>query len=254
MAKMTLDQTVREYLIENQYPEHRYFQALQFGISCLRELNLDVTGVPVIADLPVSDADTVDLPDDYINYVRMGFCDSSGNFHELGRNKDICLNRSVDDCGQPGQRTNPGQPEVIEGAFYSSEYYAAHYRNNENIGRFYGAGGGQNRWGGFRIDPTYGQIQLADYCGGDHLRLEYLSDPAKANGEFIVQPFALETVKAWIDWKMSSKNPSVPQSQVQTNYFLYTRNKKLLRARIKSLSVQDILQSFRKGNKASPKF
>jgi len=53
MANMTLDQTVREYLIENQYPEHRYIQALQFGISCLRELNLDVTGVPVSVDLSV---------------------------------------------------------------------------------------------------------------------------------------------------------------------------------------------------------
>ena len=81
-----------------------------------------------------------------------------------------------------------------------------------------------------------------------------MGDPAKANGSFVVQPFALETVKAWIEWKMTSKNPSVPQNQVQANYNLYSRNKKMLRARIKSLSVQDILQSFRKGNKQSPKF
>ncbi|MDB4301932.1 hypothetical protein N9924_00045 [bacterium] len=251
---MNLDQTVREYLIENQYPEHRYFQALQFGISCLRELNLDVTGVPVTIDLPVSDSDTVDLPDDYINYVRIGTCDSAGNFHELGRNNNICLNRSIDDCGQPGERVNPDQPDVYSGVVGSQEYYSAHYRNGENIGRFYGAGGGQNRWGNFRIDSAMGQIQLAGYTGGDHLRLEYLGDPAKANGSFVVQPFALETVKAWIDWKMSSKNPSVPQNQVQANYNLYFRNKKQLRARVKSLSVQDLLQSFRKGNKQSPKF
>jgi len=253
MANMTLDQTVREYLIENQYPEHRYFQALQFGISCLRELNLDVTGVPVSVELSVSASDTVDLPDDYINYVRIGFCDSSGMFHELGRNNNICLNRSLDDCGQ--LKTNKKDSSTsLTGVSASEEYYSTHYRNGENIGRFYGAGGGQNRWGNFRIDSTYNQIQLSGYTGGDKIKLEYLGDPAKANGSFVVQPFALETVKSWIEWKMSSKNPSVPQSQVQSNYFHYQRNKKMLRSRIKSLSVQDILQSFRKGNKQSPKF
>ena len=94
---MTLDQVVREFLIENELPEHKYFQSLQFGISCLRELNLDVTGVPVIVELPVSDSDTVDLPVDYINYISLGFCDDAGYFRELGKNNKICLNRTVYD-------------------------------------------------------------------------------------------------------------------------------------------------------------
>ena len=89
---MELEKVVRELLIETGRTEHRFFQALQLGISCLRELEFDVTGSPVIKELDVTDLDTVNLPDDYLNYIRIGFNDKYGNFNELGRNKKIsCL-------------------------------------------------------------------------------------------------------------------------------------------------------------------
>ena len=97
---MELEKVVREFLIESGRTEHRFVQALQFGISCLRELNYDVTGSPSIKILTVNDNDTVDLPNDYLNYIRLGFTDGRGEFRELGRNKDIALNRNLNDCGQ----------------------------------------------------------------------------------------------------------------------------------------------------------
>ena len=68
-----------------------------------------------------------------------------------------------------------------------------------------------------------------------------------------VIPFAVETVKAYIDWKMALTHP---RNKVDAPYKaqIYKTSNKKLRARLKSKSVQDILQSFRKGNKQSPKF
>ena len=255
MAKMTLDQVVREYLLEAALPEHKYVQALQFGISCLRDLNFDITGVPSIKILTVNADDTVDLPDDYINYVRLGFTDSAGGFQELGRNNLIALNRTLDDCGARGDRLSDGaldpQRDALPGSYV--DYYSTHYRNGENTGAYYGLGGGNNGNGLFRIDKEYSQIQLEGYRGGDTITLEYLSDPAKANGEFVVIDFAIETVKSYIQWKMAL-NSIRYKSDSPYLKSLHDKQKKKLRARIKSVSIQDILQSFRLANKQSPKF
>ena len=138
--------------------------------------------------------------------------------------------------------------------YYASDYNSNHFRNGESVGRFYGAGGGNNSNGGFKIDKNYSQIQLDCYAGGSTITLEYLSDPNKAEGQFDVHPFSVETVKSWIDWKINANNPNVPVGYSEQKRLLYSRNKKLLFARMSSMSVQDMLQSFRKGNKASPKF
>tara|TARA_R110000772_G_scaffold155490_6_gene266582 strand:+ start:144 stop:914 length:771 start_codon:yes stop_codon:yes gene_type:complete len=256
MVNMTLDQVVREYLIEHALPDHKYFQALQLGISCIRELNFDVTGSPVVVNLPVNEDDTVDLPDDYINYIRIGFCDKYGDFKELGKNKSICLNRTLDDCG--AITTPTVDPNATSGTYLgvrgSSEYYATHFRNGEATGRFYGLGGGNNVNGGFKIDTVYSQIQLDCYGGGDTITLEYLSNPEKSKGNFIVIPFAIETVKNWIGWRLNLNNPNVPAVSTQMRERLYIKSNKILRARMKKNTVQDILQSFRKANKAAPKF
>lgn len=253
---MELDKVVREFLIESGRTEHRYGQALQFGISCLRELEFDVTGSPTIKNLTVNDNDTVDLPDDYVNYVRIGYYDIYGRFKQLGVNEDIGLNRTLTDCGTRGKRTAVDDTREADDIWipYPLEYYAEHYRNGEDIGRYYGAGGGNNARGGFRIDKSYSQIQLENYRGGDTLVLEYIADLNKSEGNFDVHPFAVETVKSWIDWKMNASNPNVPQGFTESKRFLYSRNKKLLIARMASMSIQDLLQAFRKGNKASPKF
>tara|TARA_R100000544_G_C2227501_1_gene61981 strand:+ start:14272 stop:15027 length:756 start_codon:yes stop_codon:yes gene_type:complete len=251
---MELEKVVREFLIESGRTEHRFVQALQFGISCLRELNYDVTGSPSIKILTVNDNDTVDLPNDYLNYIRLGFTDGRGEFRELGRNKDIALNRNLNDCGQRGQRYDSTQKDTGLFPYYASDYNSNHFRNGESVGRFYGAGGGNNSNGGFKIDKNYSQIQLDCYAGGSTITLEYLSDPNKAEGQFDVHPFSVETVKSWIDWKINANNPNVPVGYSEQKRLLYSRNKKLLFARMSSMSVQDMLQSFRKGNKASPKF
>lgn len=253
---MELEKVVRELLIETGRTEHRFVQALQLGISCLRELEFDVTGSPVIKELPVSDLDTVDLPDDYLNYIRIGFVNKYGYFQELGRNNDIPLNRSLDDCGKrkKQKKADLDTDYTVNASFSGTEYGSVHFRNNENVGRYYGLGGGNNVNGGFKIDKNYHQIQLDCYEGGDTITLEYLADPNKTNGEFEVHPFAVETVKAWIDWKLSENNANISAGVSERKRQLYGNNKKMLRSRIASMSVQDMLQAFRKGNKAAPKF
>ena len=253
---MELEKVVREFLIETGRTEHRFVQALQLGIACLRELHYDVIGVPVIKELTVSEIDTVDLPNDYLNYIRIGYTDSYGCFREIGVNDGIALNRTLDDCGKRIARKKSTDDNSSSSNYNISnvEYSSVHYRNNENVGRYYGLGGGNNLNGSFKIDKNYQQIQLSQYKGGATVTLEYLADPNKTDGEFMVHPFAVETIKSWIDWKLTENNANIGAGVSERKRQLYGGNKKLLRSRMSSKSVQDLLQAFRKGNKASPKF
>jgi len=89
----TLDQIVREYLIESgETTEYKYARVLQIAISGMRELNMDTRGgVAKIKELEVLPNDTAILPPDYIDYMKIAICDCNGTMYSLGLNKNMCM-------------------------------------------------------------------------------------------------------------------------------------------------------------------
>lgn len=98
-ANYTLDEVVREYLIESGEPEAKRFRFQQMGIACLREMNMDFSGTPSVVTLPINDLDSVVLPKDYVKYTKIGICDYNGNIVQLGLNEDMKLMGEKNDCG-----------------------------------------------------------------------------------------------------------------------------------------------------------
>ena len=123
---VTLDSIVKEYIIESGgATEHNYARLLQLAIKGLREIHIDVSGDPKAVYLTVSDNDTVNLPDDYINYLKIAVCDSeTGNVHSLGWNKQMCLPRSYDDCGNISRPENNVNQQGVSDKIYLE--YLAH--------------------------------------------------------------------------------------------------------------------------------
>lgn len=98
-ANYTLDEVVREYLIESGDAEAKRFRFQQMGISCLREMNMDFSGSPSVITLPISDLDTVVLPKDFVSLTKIGVCDFNGNIVQLGENMDMKLMGEKNQCG-----------------------------------------------------------------------------------------------------------------------------------------------------------
>ena len=98
-ANYTLDEVVREYLIESGDSEAKRFRFQQMGISCMREMNMDFSGSPSVVTLPISDLDTVVLPKDFVSLTKIGVCDFNGNIVQLGSNEDMKLMGQKNDCG-----------------------------------------------------------------------------------------------------------------------------------------------------------
>lgn len=254
MVNMTLDQLVREAIIEFGGSDlNKFAQYFQYGVSGLRELNMDVSGVATVVEIAVTENDTAILPDDYINYIRIGVCGADGNFHSLGYNPSLSLKREVDSCGNV--ISCAGVAVGSNDAFIGWEGFVDNYRNGELVGRFFGIGGGNNANGQYRIDTFRGVIQLANLVTDTNsIVLEYLADLQKIDGKFVVHPFIYETLKSWIYWKSIQRNASKglgEKDMARQDYWLAYQN---TARRFTSSTVSEWTEAFRHGNQASVKW
>lgn len=251
----TLDNVVREHLIEiGDNNLNRYARTLQYAISILRELNIDVSGVPAIFHLTVSDTDTVNLPHGYINYTRIALCDAGGNLHSLGINPNMCLNRSHDDCGNLKKETVVNGNSGLVG-LWDWTYFSDNFRNGEFMGRFFGVGGGNNANGYYRIDVDNGFIQLQQLPSGTaSLVLECICDLSMVNGNFLVHPFIIETVKRGIFWRSVKYNRSISLGEKQLAEQGYTQAYATAVRRYSAGTFQEWMQTFRISTQLTPKF
>ena len=238
---LTLDELVREYLIEigeqSLHKEHRY---LQYGINGLREFNFDTTGIVKPVVLPVNSNDTVDLPNDYIDYVRIGICGFDGVIQELSQNKNICFPLSTDDCGDIIPTDVSGGTVVID--FFEG----GQFRNNEFIGRRFGVGGGSPGAGSYRFNERDGYIALQGFTG-DNVILEYMADIEKNDkGQFTIHPFIVQAIKQWMAWQEADRNPRSGPSTVDAKWRSFKREKRIAKNRLVTPTIQEAKNIIRK--------
>lgn len=251
MVKVTLDSIVREWLFENGATEHKYPKMLSLALGCLRTLNMDVSGSPVARLLPVNSNNTVDLPNDFISLVTLGIYDTAGNVRPLypafTKGKDVL----IDNCGNI--QTSNGSGNTREVIYWESNDHS-YYNFGEVTGGFFGLGGGQNVNGYYTVNAERGYIALDNYAGGDTIYMEYLSDLKRTDGQFTIHPYIIDTVKSYLSWKSVENNFNIPLNHKEVSRRNYIIEKKKSVSRFKSFTKDEMLQSFRKGNKMSPKF
>ena len=243
MKQYKLDEIIREYLIEiGENSLHKYSRVLRHAISGLREFNMDATGLPKIAVIDVSDNQTVPLPDDYISSIRVAVCDRDGNVHDIGINNNMCLPRHYDSCGDPVASNSNGQIEVM----FWNTYEGGYFRNGENIGRYFGAGGTSNANGFYRIDHEMGFIALQSFVG-EKVWLEYLADVSRSlDGDIMVHPYMVEPLKSWIHLKMIQRNLRVSGSDRQLAKLDYKEQYNIMTSRFTSFTVEEAKSTIRK--------
>jgi hypothetical protein len=259
-----LDKVVREYLIESGETNlAKYSRAYQFGVSGLREMNMDLSGVVQIAVLPINSADQVYLPNDYIQYTKIGLVCGDGIVRSLGLNPNINLALSVDNCGNPQapnvRISNPSGVDILANANWDG--FTDNFRNGELMGRFFGIGGGQNPFGYYRIDERNNVIQLGALNSGSpsniqiqNIVLEYISNLNLHDGDYQVHPFIVESIKCWIHWRMISWNSSRSLGEKEMARKDFFQKRREAKMRYGAATIDEWLSALRSGNFASIKF
>ena len=249
-----LDEIVREYLIgAGDVTEHRYARLLTIAIKGLSQLHLDVSGVSKRVKLVLSDINTANLPNDYISFTKIGICGSDGNIHTLGWNPNMCLPSIYDDCGN---LTNPTsettEVDSATGPIFIP-WEGGLTRNGEALGRIYGLGGGNNRYGYYKIDEV-NKIIAFQSLSATEVWLEYLGNLSDVDGNYEVHVYDTEALEAWIYWKDIEKNRTYGAGEKETARRSWKRERDIAQRRHSSFTLDQAKQVGRKANKQSPKF
>jgi len=219
---------------------HKQARYLQYGISGLREFWLDVNGVAKMVLLSVNANGTVDLPEDFIAIIKIAVCGADGNLHHLGVNNNMCP-ISHDDCGE--EKKTVGTTGGDWGCVNTDN---DHFRNGENVGRYFGIGGGNNINGYYKIDKK-NHIIILQHFAGDSVYLEYLGDMERnSDGMFEVHPYLYEAIKAFIFWKSIQRDRNRSANEKQLAYVDFNREQGRAWRRYTSFTKEDAMQVIRK--------
>lgn len=249
---MTIDQVVSEYILENGEPEAKRMRLTQLAISGLREFHLDLTGTSKMVRLQRSSVDTLDLPQDYLQYIRIGICDRYGNLHNLGINNNMVTAPFTDSCGNPAPplalTTNYDRLTLIN---FTTDYAANHFRNGEMTGAFFGLGGGNNVNGYYKIDLQR-WIILLQGVSADEIILEYLPNLEQMSEDgrlqYTIPEQCVDALKNWLYWKLIARNRSYSLGEKQMAERSWWVSFDDARSRLYPIRMQEIQQSWRTFN------
>ena len=249
MSAYSLKNICKEWAVENGKSESQLARIYTIALSGLRELNTDVNGITKIVSLVINDNDTVDLPNDFLNYSKIGILGADGRIHSLGRDNSISMIPAYNDCGEQVAYPNTSANTTeypFSGMPYSGIFYGAQF----------GVNGGNNAIGYFRLSRSTNQLYLANMniLSGSILILEYVADVESEDSDFSVNPFIIETIKNWISWKYVSGDRNTSLGEKQLRRQEYFNSRRLSVAKYGKETIQEWAESFRSGNSASVKF
>tara|TARA_R100001510_G_scaffold57321_1_gene64994 strand:- start:956 stop:1792 length:837 start_codon:yes stop_codon:yes gene_type:complete len=243
-----------------------------FALRGIRELGFDVTSKIKSLKRTVQSNDTVTLPDDYVDLVKIGVVDSDGLVYVLGQNKNLnysskyttAENTTVSDSGplniddnividredsKSATGGNSGNVDVVDGF---DSYIFRNYIYENSLGRLYGMGGGQQE-GDYRINLDQNRIELEVNSGVTEVVIEYVADEARSTNP-MVHVYAEEALRAYIYYKLCERKSSVPANEKARARAEYYNERRKAKARLSNFSKEEALRTIRKNYKQSPKY
>lgn len=250
---VTLDYIVRLVLMDlDDYSLAFYKKYLQYAILGFQDVNLFTIQSLRVAYLPLNqNTKSVDLPDDFIMYSKIGF-NKGGELATFSINKDLMLTRDTDSCGNLLNDNATGQDSGI-GPFYNLEYYTPHYRNGQFVGEMFGGTGNKNADGEFRIDKELRKITFGSEVSASEIILEYKSSGVSGDGSTVVPREYIEVLRAYVHWQRKEYNDKMAQSEKDRLRRRYTDEFEKVRNLEFSFTIEEYYDSTRSTYKQSPK-
>ena len=204
----------------------------------IRDLGFDIMKRIKAANLNVSATNTVTLPADYVDLLKIGIVGGDGLVYVFGenKNKNLLANNAGD------------LPDYLLGY---SDFIYRNFVNSTTNGRLYGYGGGHYS-GEYRINLGENRIELTLGTGTDTVYIEYIADEALA-ADPSVHVYAEQAIRAYIYYHLVERKSNVPAVEKARARQEYYNERRLANARLKSFSKEEALKTIRKNFKQSPK-
>jgi hypothetical protein len=238
-----------------------------FALRGVREMGFDMLKVVRSLKLPVSNNNTVTLPDDFIDWTKVGVVGGDGLVYVLGENKNINMSQKYSESGgyyydsdgdglydreDSKSATASGSPSVDSSISEGMNSYL--FRNfvyDNSHGTLYGSGGGKY-FGEFRVNLDQNRIEIQSNSSIGEVVIEYVADEARATNPRI-HIYAEEALRSYIYYKLIERKAAVPANEKARARQEYYNERRKANARMKSFTKEELLKTIRKNSKQAPK-
>ena len=262
-----LSDVINDFIIGmdgNDYAAHAGDAVIRnFALRGLREMGFDLLKVIRSLKLEVSN-NTATLPDDYVDWSKIGIVGGDGIVYVLGENKNINMSQKYskidgntydsDGDGLLEREDDKTATSSVSGDTLKSGFDSYIFRNyvyNGDAGRLYGMGGGHYE-GEFRINMDQNRIELSSNKSISEVVMEYVADEARSSNPQ-VHVYAEEALNAYIYYRLIERKAAVPANEKQRARSEYYNERRKANARMKSFTKEEALRTIRKNYKQPPK-
>lgn len=220
----------------------------------LKEMDFDFgQNIKSVKQTVATSTQTVAIPSDCVDIVKIGVVGSDGMVYVLANNKNINYSHSEPTAGTTNSVPDK-TPTATPGGSSNSDFDQFIFHNyfaNGTYGQLYGLGGGQ-RYGEYRVNWHQDRIEFSSTNNLTEVVLEYLTDNYLDSSPSI-HTYAEEALRSYIYYRLIERKASVPMGEKQRARKEYYNELRKAKARLSSFTKEDALQVIRKNFKQSPK-
>lgn len=239
-------------------------QLMMYGKQAIRDeialgLSASIKSIKLTVDTTLN---TVTLPNDYLEYTKIGVLDENCQVRVLGLNDKINFAGSIaldgnndpilDSDGIETLTAKSCTPTVSTDDDLSGLFFNNYYENFNN-GRLFGLGGGQNSLGYYRFNKMDNRIELDSQFGYSNIILEYIADETMTSDPQVPVE-AEDFVRSYIYYRSVVRKNNVPQSEKSEAERRQRNSKKTANFRFKMFNKQEIQQQIYRRYQLAPKF
>lgn len=223
LSFITIDSVIKDYLGEGEYDQHKYFKVWHIAFRGFEDLGIDFFYQVKAIKLPILDNMTVYLPEDYLNWTKVGVLNDRGEIIPLYYNDKLTTYADF----SPDRIEKTTDDTLFDWNEWGVNTWM-NYWNGYNYVNVYGVPSGAPFVGNFKIDTATGLIILNQNYGYNYLMLEYVASPKQGQEYYLPVQFR-EALLSWIWWK-DSKAASVRRGQIgimrdlKSDYYRERRN------------------------------
>ena len=283
MNYVPLRQIVDDYIITldtDDYANSVSDTAIRnISLRGIREFGFDITSRIKSLKLDINSANnTVTLPDDFVDLLKVGIVGSDGVLRVLNQSKHLNQSRRItqvasvsggdldtDTTSKSDSESGPldtdanlilnredSKNAAIPSSSVSDSYVFENYMYEGGNGRVYGLGGGASQ-GEYRLNLDQNRLEMSTANGLSEVVLEYVSDEARSTNP-VVHVYAEEALRCYIYYKLCERKSTVPANEKSRARSEYYNERRKAKARMSNFSKSEALKTIRKNFKLSPKY
>ena len=249
MKVYTVNEIVRSALLTAGKPIHYYMHYLHYALKAVKEINYDSSLKTKSIRLTVDANNEITLPDDYVDYIRLGWENGQYVIKLIEKHSFNRLMNLDSDGNQI-----PFSDVEGEGTINSEGYSHNANDKSEHVGRHFGHKPAYKN--SFMVIPERQKIMLDPSLGTcKEIVLDYVTTGFSGNGSdaTTMPAYAAEAVERYILWRFSEHDRTIPMNHKLMAKEEWIHSHKRYRSRNYQLTMDDVLKSLRSHTNAAVK-